>query len=178
MVAVDDESNGYRAIILPAVEWHPSVLNAVLASSTYHIALRLGSQNEALQHAQNFYTQAINELVQLSFDINTDSTQTSHILTTLAMLVCAMITGSYDFPILLKMLESSIEASTTREKRGEFPHGSFLELQMRKYATDSFNTKIKWLTMKQPGSNYMLARFLTKKRPWRGSEAQNRSTED
>jgi hypothetical protein len=140
MVAVDDESNGYRAIILPAAECHPSVLNAVLASSTYHIALRLGGQHEALQHAQDFYTQAINALMQLSFDEN-DSTEMSSILATLVMLVCAMITGSHDFPILFKMLESSIQASKLAGKRCMFPCGSFLELQMQKYATESFPTE-------------------------------------
>lgn len=140
MVAVDDPSNGYRAIILPAVEWHPSVLNAVLASSTYHMALRLDSQNDALKHAHTFYTQAINGLVQLSSD-NTHATHISSILTTLVMLVCAMITGSHDFPILFKMLESSIQASNIEGKRSTSSCGSFLELQMQKYVRKSFSTK-------------------------------------
>lgn len=142
MVAIDDESNGYRAIILPVVEWHRPVLNAVLASSTYHIALKLGSQAEALQHAQTFYIQAIDELMQLSSDVNTESTQTSRILTTVVMLVCAMITGSSDFPILYKMLEYSIQASNTQTRRGKLPFDSFMELQMRKYAPNSFYLKI------------------------------------
>jgi hypothetical protein len=142
MVAIDDESNGYRAIILPTVERHPSVLKAVLASSTYHIALRLSSSTGALQHAQKFYTQAIDELMRLSSDITTDSTQTSRILTTLVMLVCAMITGSCDFPILFKMLVSLIEAGNTEGKSGMFFYESFLELQMRKYVTESIFMKI------------------------------------
>lgn len=51
MVAIDDESSGYRAIILPTVERHPSVLKAVLASSTYRIALRLSSSPRAFRRS-------------------------------------------------------------------------------------------------------------------------------
>jgi hypothetical protein len=66
----------------------------------------------------------------------------SSIMTTLVMLVCAMITGSHDFPNIFKMLESSIQASNIKGKRGTFLYGSFLELQMQKSASEPFPTKI------------------------------------
>ncbi|KAF9887403.1 hypothetical protein FE257_010258 [Aspergillus nanangensis] len=139
MVAVDDEANGYRTMILPAVELEESLLCAISAASSYHLALRLSYPDKTKQYAQQMYTEVINGLVRKSQQIVASGTGQDPpilvVLTIIVMLVCAMITGSCDFPILFRMLSSlhafsNSEASNWREN---ISFKGFLDSQVRKF---------------------------------------------
>ncbi|KAJ5110810.1 fungal-specific transcription factor domain-containing protein [Penicillium argentinense] len=134
MVAIDDDSNGYRVLVLPAAEAYGSVLNAVLAASAYHMSHRMESSHRASQQAQSYYTQAINDLRHIPpGSVGNGNEQMLSILTIFVMLISTMITGCSDFPILYKMLTSLFKASSQGKSQDQAYLREFLVIQMRKF---------------------------------------------
>jgi hypothetical protein len=131
MVAIDDDSNGYRVLLLPIAETDALVMNAVLSASAYHLSSK--SRN-LLQVGQWSRMATIQGLLRRG-DLATNDSMTNsfNIATILVLLVIEMIMGSSDFLIIFTMLKAELDALGGERFLGTNALGKFLIRQTRKY---------------------------------------------
>ncbi len=130
MIAIDDQFNGWRHLVLPITFQAEPVMQAVLSASAFHIAARYGNMSLT---AQVVYSKAIKELGR-----NSDLTKCGglslnyNILSILVLLVSVMINSSVDFPILYNMLARAVDAVGGEDGLGVGELPDFLRRQIRK----------------------------------------------
>merc|ERR1711939_304891 len=131
MIAIDDQFNGWRHLVLPITFQAEPVMQAVLSASAFHIAARYGNMSLT---AQVVYSKAIKELGR-----NSDLTKCGglslnyNILSILVLLVSVMINSSVDFPILYNMLARAVDAVGGEDGLGVGELPDFLRRQIRKF---------------------------------------------
>lgn len=141
MVAFDGPHNGWRSIVLPIALEDELVMNAVLTVASFHFHLyyqqdsskhlSLGNY-EADEASTQLYGAVVHGLRQRqnlqSYD---QQDQLSILLTILLLLVVAMVTGSPDFPIMFKALQSAL-AAIERSCIGQGELADFISRQFQK----------------------------------------------
>lgn len=118
MVAFDGPHNGWRSIVLPMALEDELVMNAVLTVASFHFHLYYQQEDVLIDMAGNYerddssaqlYGAVVRGLRQRQNLRGYDQrAQLSILLTTLLLLVVAMVTGSPDFPIMFKALQSAL----------------------------------------------------------------------
>ncbi|KAF6831433.1 hypothetical protein CPLU01_06718 [Colletotrichum plurivorum] len=161
MVAIDGQHNGWRHIVLPMALSERLVLNAVLAASSFHLASwRTGERQAPLLsghfppsssvspgavHATSglrtepaqMYIRTIMDLKKRDIRPHNREESLVTLLTILILLVTAMVTGSDDFPMLFRLLDSAMEVIGGEGKLGDTELSRFVIRQickMRVYA--------------------------------------------
>lgn len=131
MVAIDDDLNGYRVLLLQIAKTDDLVMNVVLSASAYHLSSK--SPN-LLQLGHRLQTATIQGLIYRR-DLGNNDNVTNHfnILTMLMLLVIEMITGGPDFPTVFAMLKSGLKAMGGESSLGVTSLGKFLIHQTRKH---------------------------------------------
>jgi diphthamide synthase (EF-2-diphthine--ammonia ligase) len=137
MVAIDDDSNGYRVLLLSIAETDALVMNVVLSASAYHLSSK--SRN-LLQVGQRLRMATIQGLLCRGDLASNDSmTNCFNIATILVLLVIEMIMGSSDFPVVFAMLKTGLDAIGGEHILGADSLGKFLIRQIRKYVDSIVN---------------------------------------
>jgi hypothetical protein len=152
MLAIDGLHNGWRHLILPIAHSDELVMNAVLAVSASHLSFK-ESRHMKIAHASpqmaarssrlikadqypdsnSLYAQAITSLLQRQ-DLSQCSQPTRNfvLLAILILLVAVMVTGSQDFPILFRTLQSAFEAVGGEQGLGNGELAQFIIRQIHK----------------------------------------------
>ncbi|KAF6823696.1 hypothetical protein CMUS01_10581 [Colletotrichum musicola] len=161
MVAIDGEHNGWRHIVLPMALSERLVLNAVLAASAFHLASWQTDDRQAPLLSGDFllsssvspgavratsglrtgpaqmYIQTIMDLKKRDIQPHNREESLVTLLTILTLLVTAMVTGSDDFPMLFRLLDSAMEVIGGEGNLGDTELSRFIIRQickMRVYA--------------------------------------------
>lgn len=156
MVAIDGQHNGWRHIVLPIAHSEGLVRNAVLAASSFHLASRRNRERlssslscslplsspvspGALQATPGFrtepaqlYIKTIMDLQQRDIRRNDREKNLVTLLTILTLLVTAMVTGSDDFPMLFRLLDSAMEVIGGERHLGDSELARFVIRQICK----------------------------------------------
>ena len=121
MVAIDDQNNSWRHLVLPFACQDQLVMSAVLAVSAYHSHLINSGihQHQHLTEALESFPLELHRLdhrvligLKARWELSACDLQArqSVLITILVLQVGAMVTGRSDFPSLYRMLESAFEA--------------------------------------------------------------------
>lgn len=143
MIAFDGFHNGWRHLILPLAQTDHIVLNAVLAAAEAHQRINQaqapinGLQDKRLTlwhpNSSRLYARAIQGLRERQELIHGDQASKLSVITTILVLLSAvLVTGCSDFPVLIRMLESAIEAMGGREGLGDGEFTDFILRQVNK----------------------------------------------
>ena len=131
MVVMDDLYNGWRYLILPVACVDKMVMNAVSTVSASHISNKVIDPRRV--EPDKFYTHAILGLRGRTRLSSYDLCERQFVLITiLVLLVNVMITGSSDFPTLLHMLQSALDAIGGEGGLGNSELSLFLVRQIHK----------------------------------------------
>ena len=135
MVAVDDQSNGYRVFLLPLACEEPVVRYALLAASASHLE---SAQSEPINCALRFQSAAINALSTMTKStrekIQSHICKREHVLAAIVLLlVNVMVAGGDDFQVLLRMARSWIAGTSEGDGRPESALMRFLREQLDTY---------------------------------------------
>lgn len=136
MVAIDGFHDGWRHLALPIAHTDELVMYAVLAASAFHLSFNetksksiapLSTQAvhrhcplikpQQYPDSGKLYARAIMDLKKRQ-ELGADEDRHSVLLAILILLVAVMVTGSDDFPILLRMMQSAFEAVGGEEGLG------------------------------------------------------------
>ncbi|KAK2731399.1 hypothetical protein CKAH01_09047 [Colletotrichum kahawae] len=164
MVAIDGLHNGWRHLVLPVAHLDQLVLNSVLTVASFHRYGRHLSQPTNLDFhedslpappglscqlfttanptASQLYARTIADLQRRDLGQSDPFSRLSILLTILVLLVAVMVTGSDDFPLLFRLLESALEAIGGEHSLGEDELSRFIVRQvhkMRVYAAPLIN---------------------------------------
>ena len=147
-MAVDGAHNGWRYLVLPYAHQDSLVLNAVVTVSSFHLWMNLpssdrfpfsipgaarGGSDPAFPNPNDLYRQVIRDLWRQSDLVNYEPDKKhSIVVTILVLLVGAMVTGLPDFPMLFRMLESSLDAIGGKEASDKADLAKFISLQVNK----------------------------------------------
>lgn len=130
MVVIDDNHNGWRFFILPIALEQDLLQQAVISASAFHHSANVGHQ---LLDADQAYAKAIHQLrEQQDLDGHDMMGKQTILLTLLVLLAVVMINGSSDFPIVMQLLESAVEAIGGEETLTGHDLGLFIVRQVRK----------------------------------------------
>lgn len=142
MVAIDGKHNSWRHLVLPLATHDALVMEAVLAVSNFHWQEKmagtypsLGKTNlhpSALSPDEQ-YCQLVASLRQHK-DLNSCGTDRirSVLVTILLLLLCSMVNGQSDFPILYRMLEAALITVGGVDALGGTETDTFLKVQINK----------------------------------------------
>ncbi|KAH9226477.1 hypothetical protein K456DRAFT_1754827 [Colletotrichum gloeosporioides 23] len=164
MVAIDGLHNGWRHLVLPIAHLDQLVLNSVLTVASFHRYRQRLSQSKSLDFredslpappdlssqlsananpsASQLYACTIADLQRRDLGHSDQSSRLSILLAILVLLVAVMVTGSDDFPLLFRLLESALEAIGGEDSLGEDELSRFIVRQvhkMRVYAAPLIN---------------------------------------
>ncbi|KAE9570001.1 hypothetical protein CGMCC3_g13854 [Colletotrichum fructicola] len=164
MVAIDGLHNGWRHLVLPIAHLDQLVLNSVLTVASFHRYGQRLSQSKSLDFredslpappglssqlsananpsASQLYACTIADLQRRDLGHSDQSSRLSILLAILVLLVAVMVTGSDDFPLLFRLLESALEAIGGEDSLGEDELSRFIVRQvhkMRVYAAPLIN---------------------------------------
>ncbi|KAF4836808.1 Transcriptional regulatory protein moc3 [Colletotrichum siamense] len=164
MVAIDGLHNGWRHLVLPIAHLDQLVLNSVLTVASFHRYGQHLSQSKNLDvredslpvppglsyqlstnanpPASQLYAWTIADLQRRDLGHSDQSSRLSILLAILVLLVAVMVTGSDDFPLLFRLLESALEAIGGEDSLGEDELSRFIVRQvhkMRVYAAPLIN---------------------------------------
>lgn len=152
MVAIDGKHNGYRHLVLPLARADELVMNAVMTVSTFHFLVHREARSQLeggtswlqltkpdtsalleLPGPAQLYSRTL-AILKHRHDLATCDSSTRHsvLLSLLVLLVGVTVTGSDDFPILFRVLESALESIGGEDKLGEGDLPEFLVRQIRK----------------------------------------------
>lgn len=144
MVAIDGKHNGYRHLILPLANEDELIMYAVATVSAFHLSFfpesspRLMTSSFCNLEEQRpqpalLYSRTL-RILKSREDITTYSHRTQHtvLLSLLVLMIGVMVTGSEDFPILYRLMESALESLGGEERLGRGDLPEFLIRQIRK----------------------------------------------
>ena len=148
MVAIDGIHNGWRSLILPLAQTDALIMRAVFSVCASHISLNRHSETRSYtrslasfmaQHGFSLsdpnviFYQVISGLQQQK-NLTLCSAEQKHsaLVTILILLVGVMVNGRSDFAIILRMLESAINAIGGEDKLGYGTVAEFIIHQGRK----------------------------------------------
>lgn len=150
MVAIDGQHNGWRHLVLPIAHTETLVLSAVLTAASFHLASQSHCRSskylslekplpftstaptalQAVSHAcpepTQIYIRTIMDLQARHLESISQTAKHSTLLTILTLLVAVMVTGSDDFPMLFRLLESAVEAMGGEESLGNSELSRFI----------------------------------------------------
>ncbi|QMW26383.1 hypothetical protein AFCA_001773 [Aspergillus flavus] len=158
MVAIDGLHNGWIHIVLPLARTNELVLDAILAVSSFHLFANApreaGKEEHPLQtekwnppickhraftiaavplRSEDLYLRAIHGL-QARQDIAAcgNEEQRAVLLAILVLQIVVMVTGSDDFPLLFRMMESVLKAIGGEERLGKGELSWFMRRHIHK----------------------------------------------
>lgn len=150
MVAIDGIHNDWRHLLLPLAQQDELVMDAVLTVSAFHFHINK-LENTPRQSKQkhnsfgdishDFYVpdpyqllgrtlQGLRKRQELSSGDQT--TQHSVLITLLLLMTSVLVTGGSDFPMLLRMLESALDAIGGKEGLGTGVVAGFIMRELHK----------------------------------------------
>lgn len=154
MVAIDGLHNGWRHLVLPIAHLDQLVLNSVLTVASFHRygqhlsqSKNLDVREDSLQvppglsyqlstnanpPASQLYAWTIADLQRRDLGHSDQFSRLSILLAILVLLVAVMVTGSDDFPLLFRLLESALEAIGGEDSLGEDELSRFIVRQVHK----------------------------------------------
>ncbi|KAH6691609.1 hypothetical protein F5X68DRAFT_252670 [Plectosphaerella plurivora] len=134
MQAIDGQHDGYRHLLLPIAHTSPLVLAPVLATAAFHMSrLETVESFSGPRSSSRLYNQALVELQKYQDFENVDtSTRLQILLAILTLLVNVMVTGSDDFPIIFRLLESALKAMGGEDELGRDELATFIVRQIHK----------------------------------------------
>lgn len=112
----------------------PLVLTPVLATAAFHLSRSTAAESRSLSWCpSHLYGKAIAELQkQQNLESADISTRLQILLSILTLLVSVMITGSDDFPVLFRLLESALNAMGGEDELGQDELATFIIRQIHK----------------------------------------------
>ncbi|KAF4976009.1 hypothetical protein FZEAL_7265 [Fusarium zealandicum] len=151
MVAIDGVHNDWRHLLLPLAQTDELVMDAVLTVSAFHFQLnklannlRTDSRGRSvfgIQNVHDFYVpdphqlcaRTLKGLRQRQELAQGDQTLKHSVLVTLLLLLTAvLVTGGSDFPVLLRMLESALDAMGGKDGLGTGILAEFIMRELHK----------------------------------------------
>ncbi|KAK1530005.1 hypothetical protein CPAR01_12317 [Colletotrichum paranaense] len=147
MVAADGHHNGWRHLVLPIAHMDPLVLKSVLAVSSFHLSnQRRTAESEGNTHQvtrsrlhntsvvpMQLYATTIHDLGRRrDLEAHDRSSKICTLVVILVLLVSAMVTGSDDFPILFRLLESALATIGGEDSLGHDELSAFIMRQVYK----------------------------------------------
>ncbi|KAI3529728.1 hypothetical protein CMEL01_16723 [Colletotrichum melonis] len=131
MVAADGHHNGWRHLVLPIAHMDPLVLKSVLAVSSFHVT-RSRLHNTSVVPMQ-LYATTIHDLGRRrDLEAHDRSSKIRTLVVILVLLVSAMVTGSDDFPMLFRLLESALATIGGEDSLGHDELSAFIMRQVYK----------------------------------------------
>ncbi|KAJ4350032.1 uncharacterized protein N0V89_008653 [Didymosphaeria variabile] len=131
MLSIDDESNGWRELILPIALDDEVVMDAVITASAYHIS---ANSDANLVLGPLSYTKAIDGLMKRQdFRSLKPLVNGFSVIAILVLLCSVLVTGCDDFPIMFKMLKSAYEVMMEDGGSGDHTLNIFLRRQVNKW---------------------------------------------
>jgi len=131
MVAIDDYHNGWRTTILPMACVDEVIMDSVLAVSTFH--LQRTTCDLLVPEPNELYVRALRGLQKRQhLDQHNTEMNLSVFTAIIVLLVCIMVNGHADFPILYRMLRSALDAVGGESGLGSGDVSAFLIRQIRK----------------------------------------------
>jgi hypothetical protein len=130
LVAIDDQRNGWRYLVLPIARSDRLIMRSALAAAAFHFTTNVSKD---LVCPITIYQSAIAEL-QHRQDIRSYSSQGQQIiiLSLLTLLATSMVSGSVDFRVILHMIEAAWNAAGGETSFGKGELGVFITRQYRK----------------------------------------------
>jgi hypothetical protein len=150
MVAIDGIHNGWRSLVLPLAQTDTLIMRAVFSVCASHISLNRDSETRSytrnlasfmtqygfslpLSDPNAIFYQVISGLQQQkNLTLCSVEQKQSALVTILILLVGVMVNGRSDFAIILRMLESAIDAIGGEDKLGHGTVAEFIVHQGRK----------------------------------------------
>ncbi|OBS29474.1 hypothetical protein FPOA_03411 [Fusarium poae] len=150
MVAIDGVHNDWRHLLLPLAQQDELVMNAVLTVSAFHFHINK-LENSFRQSKQQYHAfgnisydsyvpdphlllsrtlQGLRKRQELNS--RDQITQHSVLITLLLLMTSDLVTGGSDFPMLLRMLESALDAIGGREGLGTGILAGFIMRELHK----------------------------------------------
>lgn len=131
MVPVDDERNGWRHLILPLAHSDQLLKDAVLSASAYHFSMTVSPQQFA---PDAIYHRAIRRLkARQDLQRYTVAEKQAVILTLLVFLTTALVSGSSDYRIVLRLLDAAVKAAGGDQALQGGELGLFIVRQIHKF---------------------------------------------
>ncbi|KAH7193812.1 uncharacterized protein B0J16DRAFT_336048 [Fusarium flagelliforme] len=150
MVAIDGVHNDWRHLLLPLAQQDELVMDAVLTVSAFHFHINK-LQNTLRQSKQQYnafgtrtYDSYVPDPYQLlgrtlqglrirqELNSGDQTTQHSVLITLLLLMTSVLVTGGSDFPMLLRMLESALDAIGGKEGLGTGILAGFIMRELHK----------------------------------------------
>jgi hypothetical protein len=130
LVAIDDQRNGWRYLVLPIARSDRLVMRCALAAAAFHFTTNVSKD---LVCPATIYQSAIAEL-QHRKDIRSYCNQDQQIimLSLLTLLATSMVSGSVDFRVILHMIEAAWNAAGGEASFRSGELGVFITRQYRK----------------------------------------------
>ena len=150
MVAIDGVHNDWRHLLLPLAQQDELVMDAVLTVSAFHFHINKleNSLRKSKQQYNAFGTIAYDSYVpdpyqllgrtlqglRIRQELNSGDQTTQHsvLITLLLLMTSVLVTGGSDFPMLLRMLESALDAIGGKEGLGTGILASFIMRELHK----------------------------------------------
>lgn len=147
MVAADGHHNGWRHLVLPIAHMDPLVLKSVLAVSLFHLSnQRQSAESGGKTHQvtrsrlhntsvvpMQLYATTIHDLGRRrDLEAHDRSSKIRTLVVILVLLVSAMVTGSDDFPMLFRLLESALATIGGEDSLGDDELSAFIMRQVYK----------------------------------------------
>lgn len=130
LVAIDDQRNGWRYLVLPIARSDCLIMSSALAAAAFHFTSNVSKDFVC---PLIFYQSAIAELRHRQ-DIRSYSNQGQQIiiLSLLTLLATTMVSGSVDFRIILQLIEAAWNAAGGEASLNVGELGVFVTRQYRK----------------------------------------------
>ncbi|KAG5758588.1 hypothetical protein H9Q72_013277 [Fusarium xylarioides] len=150
MVAIDGLHNDWRHLLLPLAQQDELVMDAVLTVSAFHFHINKLDNNFKKNQKQysafgsNTYGTYVPDPYQLlgrtlqglrqrqELICNNQTTQQSVLISLLLLMTSVLVTGGSDFPVLLRMLESALDAIGGKEGLGTGILAGFIMRELHK----------------------------------------------
>ncbi|SCO78118.1 uncharacterized protein FRV6_02331 [Fusarium oxysporum] len=150
MVAIDGLHNDWRHLLLPLAQQDELVMDAVLTVSAFHFHINKLDNNFKKNQKQysafgtNTYDTYVPDPYQLlgrtlqglrqrqELICNNQTTQHSVLISLLLLMTSVLVTGGSDFPVLLRMLESALDAIGGKEGLGTGILAGFIMRELHK----------------------------------------------
>ncbi|KAF9762237.1 hypothetical protein IL306_003491, partial [Fusarium sp. DS 682] len=150
MVAIDGVHNDWRHLLLPLAQQDELVMDAVLTVSAFHIHINRfenslkKSQKQYSAFGTNKYDSYVPDPYQLlgrtlqglrerqELINNNQTTQHSVLISLILLMTSVLVTGGSDFPVLIRMLESALDAIGGKEGLGTGILAGFIMRELHK----------------------------------------------
>lgn len=146
MVLVDDCTNGWRHLILPLACSDELVMSSVLTVAAFHYSKR--ARGSRIADPVKLYSKTISELQKRRDLCNGDLDAKCRVIVTIVVLLLStIVSGSSDFVILFRMLQSALDVVGGEELLAVSDNviAGFSAKQIRKYAPTLQSTLLAWI---------------------------------